>query len=133
MSIGPQIKKSYFWNFSKSVFLLFSTLVKEFVILIANSDSACQNPPRDDFQRSANVKSVSSMKFSISTKNIEVSFLSFYLFLLVSESSNLSRKVLEAIFCSLAPVRSKSDVMGPTYGNVSDCFRNFEFSLFDPG
>ncbi len=43
------------------------------------------------------------------------SFLSFYRFLVVSKGSDLSRKMREAISCNLAPVRSKSDVMEPSY------------------
>ena len=42
-------------------------------------------------------------------------FLSFSRFLLVSKGSDLSRKMREAISCNLAPVRSKSDVMEPSY------------------
>ena len=45
----------------------------------------------------------------------EFSFLSFYRFLLVSKGPDLSRKMREAISCNLAPVRSKSDVMEPSY------------------
>ena len=45
----------------------------------------------------------------------EFSFLSFYRFLLVSKGPELSRKMREAISCNLAPVRSKSDVMEPSY------------------
>ncbi len=44
-----------------------------------------------------------------------LSFLSFYSFLVVSKGSDLSRKMREAISCNLAPVRSKSDVMEPSY------------------
>ena len=43
------------------------------------------------------------------------SFVSFYMFLFVSKGLDLSRKVREAISCNLAPVRSKSDVLGPSY------------------
>ena len=60
----------------------------------------------------------------------ELSFLSFYRFLIVSEGSDLSRKVREAISYSLAPVRSKSDVMGPSYDDVSDLFLDWFLSVF---
>ncbi len=43
------------------------------------------------------------------------SFLNLYRFLVVSKGSELSRKMREAISCNLAPARSKSDVMEPSY------------------
>ena len=46
-------------------------------------------------------------------------FLSFPRFLLVFQGSGLSRKLREAISCNLAPVRSKSDLMGPSYEDLT--------------
>ena len=48
-------------------------------------------------------------------KTYGFSFLTFSRFLIVSKGPDLSRKVREAISCNLAPVRSKSDVMEPSY------------------
>ena len=52
----------------------------------------------------------------------EFRVLRFSRFLLVSEASDLSRKVLKAISCNLAPVRSKFDRMGPSYDDVCDLY-----------
>ena len=57
--------------------------------------------------------------FMMFFESSEFSFLSFYRFLFETKGPELSRKVREAISWILALVRSKSDVMGPSYGQTT--------------
>ena len=60
----------------------------------------------------------------------EFTGLSFSRSLLVSKGSHLSRKMWDATSCSLAPVRSKSDVMGLGHGDFLYVFVEIMFSVF---
>ena len=50
----------------------------------------------------------------------EFTFLRFCRFLIVFQGSDLSRKLREATSCNLAPVRSKFDLVVPTYEDLTE-------------
>ena len=65
------------------------------------------------------IKTLKKLNVIICSKFSEFSFLNFSRFLLETKGPELSRKVRETISCNLALARSKSDVMGPSYGQTS--------------
>ena len=59
----------------------------------------------------------------------EFGFLSFYRFLLVFQDPDLSTRLREAISCNLAPVRSKLDLLVPSYEDLTE---NYVFEVLNP-